>query len=157
MTIPCGAALSFLISVCLYGTEYKHKRGISLLDRLILFFLFFNSSMYNLCCKVVIEKILSYIILPFADTLKLVSSSYFFQYRVLIGELIYLFVGKRFSSPSCEPSLPCHCYCILYLNAGNPLDYFKLSTFKWAPLQVRCQLRSCTNDELIIKRKEARS
>lgn len=54
-------------------------------------------------------------------------------------------------------SLPCHSYCIPYLIVGNPFDYFKLSTPKWAPLQARCHLRSCANDELIMKIKEARS
>lgn len=46
-----------------------------------------------------VEKTLLSMILPSADALKLVYFSYFFQRRVIIRELIYLFVGKRFSSP----------------------------------------------------------
>lgn len=46
---------------------------------------------------------------------------------------------------------------VLCLNVGSPFDYFKLSTFKWAPLQTRCQLRSCASAELVMKIKGARS
>lgn len=66
--------------------------------------------MYNLCYKMVIGKILLSLILPFADALKLVSFSHFFQCRVIIGELIYLFGGKRFSSPF--PSLSLLLYSV---------------------------------------------
>lgn len=66
--------------------------------------------MDNLCCKIVVEKTLLSMILPNAGALKLFYFSYFFQRRVIIRELIYPFVGKRFSSPF--PSLSLLLYSV---------------------------------------------